>query len=32
MDLLTQLNQAVEYIEAHIADGITITDVSSVTS
>ena len=32
MDLLTQLNRAMEYIEAHIADGITIADASSVTS
>ncbi len=32
MDILTQLNRAMAYIEAHIDDDITLTDVSSVTA
>ena len=32
MDILTQLNRAMAYVEAHIEDDMTLTDVSSVTS
>ena len=32
MDLLTQLNRAMEYVEQHICDDMTLDDVSSVTS
>ena len=32
MDILTQLNRAMEYIEAHIDDDIALADVSSVTA
>ena len=32
MDLLTQLNLAMDYIEEHISDDITIADISSVTA
>jgi AraC family transcriptional regulator len=32
MDILTQLNRAMAYIEAHIEDEIALTDVSSVTT
>jgi len=32
MDLLTQLNRAVDYIEAHIRDDLVLTDISKVTA
>jgi len=32
MDILTQLNRAMAYIEAHIDDDIALSDVSSVTA
>ena len=32
MDILTQLNRAMAYIEAHIDDDLALADVSSVTS
>jgi len=32
MDILTQLNRAMDYIEAHIADDLALADVSSATS
>jgi len=32
MDILTQLNRAVDYIEAHIADDLALSDVSAVTA
>ena len=32
MDLLTQLNRAMDYVEEHICDDMTLADVSSVTA
>ena len=32
MDVLTQLNRAMEYIEEHITDDLALADVSSVTA
>ena len=32
MDLLTQLNRAMDYVEKNICDGVTLADISSVTT